>query len=693
MNNLSSSGLNELTVIRDVIPVAMYITDLTDSGNFLFTSAMLDQLLGYSSQELQGTARARSLYDIEAERDFWLQSLTDDQPFELETRFRRKDHTLVPVRDIARRVLYDGQAVAIGVLQDRTKEEEAQLLRDQFQQILDHEWQNLGVHIVNSKGQLEWMNNREMRLLSDGEEMTAQLSGWVRSMPEAAHLSATDALSFSDAEGRILQKLKLDTNSEEAIRKLTKKEHRTFVVPPNLPIDSRSEAKTVAVNIDDHPIRDVRKDVGLSRLVTVVREESVPDSIKSRLLHIGARNPLLSRAQVFSFIKMLRSAARRLDPAIAEGNENDFVFLWANTVFEEELIKQGRIERRGINEYRGRYYGKKESDLYPEEKLRTAFTKADKRVLGLRPRESDDRIEDHPTESAHSTGTASVQVLKSPVFLRREDFPEDLPETDLPNLNRAQGVFGFFWYTSNTAVTEQLNSLFQPWSLLDDLEHPAATKDEDGRFTYANEAFCVDNGKRLDEVIGYTDRDLFDADLAERYEKDDKAVRRSGKQIFQREPHGTSDNPDRYVMVVKIPVRLGTSEDSRKGIHFIYWADDGDPDEDSRETPEGDAAHSWIDYKLRQLNYRGVPYEMKTYHHASAILLEFLIQNRKSDYAKEDLIRIVEETRASDSTDISGHIKRAKEILNGLSAVSEDDEVPRLTITRGPKYRIIDQDD
>ena len=66
-------------------------------------------------------------------------------------------------------------------------------------------------------------------------------------------------------------------------------------------------------------------------------------------------------------------------------------------------------------------------------------------------------------------------------------------------------------------------------TLVETLPQNIFRKDEQGRFTFANRRFCNLIGKPLSEVLGKTDFDFFPQELAEKYQRDDRKVKETGK--------------------------------------------------------------------------------------------------------------------------------------------------------------------
>ena len=61
-------------------------------------------------------------------------------------------------------------------------------------------------------------------------------------------------------------------------------------------------------------------------------------------------------------------------------------------------------------------------------------------------------------------------------------------------------------------------------SVVETIPQMILCKDIEGRFTFANQKFCAELGRTLEEIKGKTDLDFFPKELAEKYRQDDKAV-------------------------------------------------------------------------------------------------------------------------------------------------------------------------
>ena len=92
-----------------------------------------------------------------------------------ETDFHRKDGTTVPVRTFSLKAECDSEGIEIGCVIDMTKEVQSARLTETFRRILDHEWQKLGIHIVDRNGKIEWMNRRGMQILNPDADSLKEL--------------------------------------------------------------------------------------------------------------------------------------------------------------------------------------------------------------------------------------------------------------------------------------------------------------------------------------------------------------------------------------------------------------------------------------------------------------------------------------------------------------------------------------
>ncbi|MHB8520228.1 MAG: PAS domain-containing sensor histidine kinase [Limisphaerales bacterium] len=106
-------------------------------------------------------------------------------------------------------------------------------------------------------------------------------------------------------------------------------------------------------------------------------------------------------------------------------------------------------------------------------------------------------------------------------------------------------------------------------SLVESLPQNIFRKDLAGQFTFVNQRFCAALGKTPEAMLGKTDFDFFPANLAEKYQRDDRAVISSGEIFETVEENRLPDGEKRYVNAVKIPIR--NSQGEITGIQGIFW--------------------------------------------------------------------------------------------------------------------------
>lgn len=106
-------------------------------------------------------------------------------------------------------------------------------------------------------------------------------------------------------------------------------------------------------------------------------------------------------------------------------------------------------------------------------------------------------------------------------------------------------------------------------SLVENLPQNILRKDLSERFTFANQRFCAMLGKSLDQIIGKTDFDFFPPALAEKYQRDDRYVIRTGETFDTVEENVTPQGAKIYVNVIKTPLYDGKGRII--GVQGIFW--------------------------------------------------------------------------------------------------------------------------
>jgi PAS domain S-box-containing protein len=106
-------------------------------------------------------------------------------------------------------------------------------------------------------------------------------------------------------------------------------------------------------------------------------------------------------------------------------------------------------------------------------------------------------------------------------------------------------------------------------TLVETLPQNILRKDLQGRFTFANRKFCQSIGKRLEDIIGKTDYDLFPPELAGKYHRDDLRVMTTRENLDTVEAHQGQHGEKLFVHVIKTP--LYDPAGRVIGIQGIFW--------------------------------------------------------------------------------------------------------------------------
>jgi PAS domain S-box-containing protein len=106
-------------------------------------------------------------------------------------------------------------------------------------------------------------------------------------------------------------------------------------------------------------------------------------------------------------------------------------------------------------------------------------------------------------------------------------------------------------------------------SLVENLPANLFRKDLTERFTFANGRFCETLGRPLGEILGKTDFDFYPADLARKYQQDDRRVMETQQPFEAVEGYQTPDGETHYVEVIKTP--LYDAKGKVLGVQGIFW--------------------------------------------------------------------------------------------------------------------------
>jgi PAS domain S-box-containing protein len=106
-------------------------------------------------------------------------------------------------------------------------------------------------------------------------------------------------------------------------------------------------------------------------------------------------------------------------------------------------------------------------------------------------------------------------------------------------------------------------------SLVERVPQRIFRKDLEGKYTFANRAFCATLGKTAAEIVGKTDQDLLPAELATRLRSEDEQLLQSGEQLETKQNYPTANGARIYVLMVRTTLR---DADHRPiGIQGIFW--------------------------------------------------------------------------------------------------------------------------
>ncbi|MCI0490348.1 MAG: PAS domain-containing protein, partial [Blastocatellia bacterium] len=91
-------------------------------------------------------------------------------------------------------------------------------------------------------------------------------------------------------------------------------------------------------------------------------------------------------------------------------------------------------------------------------------------------------------------------------------------------------------------------------SIINSLPQAVFCKDPEGRFTFANKAFCAGIGSPLDRILGKTDFDLFPAELAADYKEDDRRAVETAQVLERVIEHTDLSGEKLYTKTLRMPL-------------------------------------------------------------------------------------------------------------------------------------------
>ena len=112
-----------------------------------------------------------------------------------------------------------------------------------------------------------------------------------------------------------------------------------------------------------------------------------------------------------------------------------------------------------------------------------------------------------------------------------------------------------------------LNAMYH--SLVETLPLSIIRKDLEGRFVFVNAAACEMLEQRKEDVLGKTDAELFEPELAGKYQRDDRHVIETGESLEDVEEFRDPGGELRHVQILKTPVY--DSRSAVVGTQVIFW--------------------------------------------------------------------------------------------------------------------------
>jgi len=106
-------------------------------------------------------------------------------------------------------------------------------------------------------------------------------------------------------------------------------------------------------------------------------------------------------------------------------------------------------------------------------------------------------------------------------------------------------------------------------SLIESLPLAVFRKDREGRFTYVNQKLCSYSGVTPEAMLGKTDHELYDKELADKYRSDDMRIMDSGEPFEDLECHPSPGGGVASIQVLKSPVRNSTG--AVIGVQGMFW--------------------------------------------------------------------------------------------------------------------------
>jgi|GEM_PF-984414 len=143
------------------------------------------------------------------------------------------------------------------------------------------------------------------------------------------------------------------------------------------------------------------------------------------------------------------------------------------------------------------------------------------------------------------------------------------PDAELLKMMTAAGsqIGQFMERKRSEAALRDSEASYQ--SLVESLPLQILRKDKQGRFTFANQRFCAEVGKPLAEILGRTDAEVYPSAVAAQHQQVDTRVIECGITVETVEEHPAPGGLNRFLQVIKAPVRDGAG--ALIGLLGICW--------------------------------------------------------------------------------------------------------------------------
>ncbi len=128
--------------------------------------------------------------------------------------------------------------------------------------------------------------------------------------------------------------------------------------------------------------------------------------------------------------------------------------------------------------------------------------------------------------------------------------------------NRLIGIVGAVQDVTDQKEAEALlkETLLRQTAILDNIPDMAWLKDLNSQYIAVNEQYAKTSGRKVEEIIGKTDFDIWEKEFAENYRRDDLRVMQSGRRRQIEEIQHDSTGREYWVETIKTPIRNARGE-------------------------------------------------------------------------------------------------------------------------------------